>query len=137
MDSTAKDSTMKNRLISTTREQAIAEWGEIATGDETTLTLPKVFYADHIERGNTTGVFVAENKNVIKVSMTRGEIGDLLSDADYYSDSYTASEMGMRGLAQSAKRTIAAIGRQIPIVHEYNPRTCMRTWRLAPVEVAA
>lgn len=129
---------IRHRFISQTREQAIEEWGiEIAGGEEIALALPKVFYFDHINRGCSTGVFIDENKNVIKVSMTRKEIADLLSDADYYADSYTASEMGMRDITQSAKRTITAIGRQIAIEQEYNPRTCMRRWRLAPVEVTA
>lgn len=121
-----------------TRAAAIEDFGtEYSEGEEIKLTLPRKFYEDHVERELPHGYVIAAHKYTVVVMMTRAEITELLSDADYYADAGIAAEMGMRDIAQSAKRTIDAIGRHIAIERHRDNNLHMSFWRLAPVEVAA
>lgn len=77
--------------------------------------LPPKFWWDHTERDlpeQGSSELVRETKNAVFVKMDADALADLRSDADYYSDSVTAYQMGMPGLAASARATLRAIERQ-------------------------
>jgi hypothetical protein len=122
----------------TTRAEALEAFGpNYSEGDEIKLTLPRVFFEDHVDRDLPHGYVIKITRYTVDAMMTRNEITELLSDADYYSDSGIARDMGMPSLAQSAKRTIAAIGRYVNVKNVYNPRSGLSTWRIVDSEVAA
>ena len=85
---------------------------DIETANPTkTYRLPKRFYDDHIERDCLEGVFVRETKSHIYIELDSEEYGDLLSDADYYSDA-SQFEPDMMGLVSSARATYSALIKQ-------------------------
>lgn len=72
--------------------------------------IAKVFAQDHWERAcGLSDEILSENQVWYTVRMDVAGFSDMLTDADYYSDPYVASEMGMSSLAQSAKRVLAAL----------------------------
>ncbi len=120
----------------TTRAEALEAFGpNYSEGDEIKMTLPRVFFEDHVDRELPHGYVTKITRYTVDVMMTRNEIIELLSDADYYSDSGIAREMQMPSLAQSAKRTIAAIGRYVNIKRVYHNGIWF--WHIIDSEVAA
>lgn len=78
--------------------------------------LPPKFYDDHRARDlpeEGTSEEVSRPRSVV-VRMDEAAFRDLYSDADHYSDSDIAREMGNRGLAASALLTLAALRKQNP-----------------------
>jgi hypothetical protein len=79
--------------------------------------LPPRFWWDHHYRDlPEKGVsrLVRETKSYVIVEMDDDALADLRSDAGCYTDAATAREMGMPGLAASARATLRAIAEQAP-----------------------
>lgn len=77
-----------------------------------TIVVPSRFYYDHRDRDLPSGKVIKEYANgKVKVVLTDSELVDLLSDAEYYSES---SDMGSeyQGLSKSAQATVKAIQTQ-------------------------
>ncbi len=84
-----------------------------------TMTLPPRFVYDHWSRDlpeEGTSTKVSETKRTVTVEMDWPAAVDLYSDAKHYSDAGIAQDMGLRGLAASARATVAAMRRQAPEV---------------------
>ncbi len=80
-----------------------------------TYRLPPKFYFDHIYRDlpeEGISSVVSRSKTQVFVEMDAAAYDDLRGDADYYSDSDIAKEMGMPGLAASARSTVKALDKQ-------------------------
>lgn len=74
-----------------------------------TAVVPSRFYYDHRDRDLPSGKVVKEYANgKVKVVLSHSELSNLLSDAEYYSESF---DMGndYQGLSKSAKATVKAI----------------------------
>ena len=73
-----------------------------------TITVPALFYSDHIAREcGKSGVIVKENARTYTLSLDKSAWTDLYSDADYYasmkgSDDYSEN----RSIVDSAIRTL-------------------------------
>ena len=96
--------------------------------DRVTVVVPARFWWDHVDRDcvnhsgdvseylvrttkvDTTGGKVTSRRTpLLTLSLHPYDVCDLLSDADYYADPYTAREMGDLGLASSARAITRAI----------------------------
>ena len=74
-----------------------------------TAVVPSRFYYDHRDRDLPSGKVIKEYANgKVKVVLSHSELSNLLSDAEYYSESF---DMGndYQGLSKSAKATVKAI----------------------------
>jgi hypothetical protein len=74
-----------------------------------TAVVPSRFYYDHRDRDLPSGKVIKEYANgKVKVVLSHNELSNLLSDAEYYSESF---DMGSeyQGLSKSAKATVKAI----------------------------
>jgi hypothetical protein len=74
--------------------------------------VPQRFYQDHLSRDLGTGKIVAESGNYFIVELDESSYYELLSDAEFYSDSsYVVSQMGngYLGLSKSAQATVRAL----------------------------
>jgi len=85
------------------------------TSEPQTYTIPKTFYDDHRSRdlpeiGHSN--IVKETNRHYHVEMDHHAYDDLLGDANYYTDAATAQQMGLSGLASSARHTGAALWKQ-------------------------
>ena len=76
--------------------------------------LPARFYFDHLYRDLPSGTLVSQTQRYVVVELDRESYDDLLSDADYYSNSWMF-ERDLLGLCSSAKAT-ARILRATPLV---------------------
>lgn len=111
--------------------------------DRVTVVVPARFWWDHVDRDcvnhsgdaseylvrttkvDTTGGKVTSRRTpLLTLSLHPYDVCDLLSDADYYADPYTAREMGDLGLASSAR----AIARR---VREAFPAEQLQAWSKA------
>jgi hypothetical protein len=93
------------------------------------VTVPTLFYNDHVWRDLTAGVVVTEGRYVTTVWLDRVALDDLIGDAYYYAshegEDYTAN----RSVCDSAKRTLARLQEQTPAaVSKY--RESMSRWGL-------
>lgn len=81
--------------------------------DRVTLVVGPKFWWDHEARDlvNHSGedYVTRVGKTAITVSLHPFDVADLYSDAEHYSDPFTAAEMGDRGLAASARATMRSI----------------------------
>jgi hypothetical protein len=77
------------------------------------LTVPATFWDDHFERcADHEGIrnVIKENARTVVVELDDEALGNLRSDADYYSDSQGFDlEMCPKGLFRSARATLRAI----------------------------
>jgi hypothetical protein len=73
------------------------------------IRISKFFWEDHIARDLPGGVLVKEMKRIVEIDVTRDEIIELWSDADYYA--WTSAQGGFGGdfgdLARSARGVVA------------------------------
>ena len=83
--------------------------------DTVEVRLPPKFIEDHTSRGLGGGVEVKSMKNASVRRLTAADIVEIYSDADYYSDAETAAEMGLRGLAGSARATMKALKKALGV----------------------
>jgi hypothetical protein len=74
--------------------------------------LPPAFYWDHVARDLPAGRVVRESKRHVFVELDEAERAELLSDARYYADPAIAADMGLFGLASSARATVRALRAQ-------------------------
>ena len=81
-----------------------------------TYTIPAKFYWDHTYRDlpefGHSELLREIGKNRVEVSLDEHAYRDLRSDAAYYSDAGIARDMGMPGLAASARATVKALDEQ-------------------------
>jgi hypothetical protein len=76
------------------------------------IKIPATFYFDHVNRDLSKGTVLKEYANgKVLVEMNDEEIGDLLSDAEYYAGGVDYAEL--KGLQSSAKATVRAINDQV------------------------
>lgn len=107
-----------------------------------TYQLPPTFYHDHRSRDlpeEGTSTVVRETKTAVFVEMDGAAYRDLLSDAEYYSDPGIARDMGMPGLAASARATVRRLTAEGPperelLVGSYISRRTRRKVRIVRVE---
>lgn len=84
------------------------------------LTLPIVFWRDHEDRGlvSSSGTYVqyvvGYKAKKIVVSLSVADALELLSDAEYYSDTSMGWEWELQYLVSSARATVNAINKQWP-----------------------
>jgi hypothetical protein len=81
------------------------------------LDVPPAFYSDHRSRDlpeEGGSLEVGRRGRSLIVEMDEAAFRDLYSDALYYSDSGIAADMGLPGLAASARATVRALRRQAP-----------------------
>ena len=75
--------------------------------------IPQAFFDDHCERDLPAPVIVKRTKSHYYISLSDGNLEELLDDADYYSSKETLRAMGSdpiyKGLCYSARATIAAV----------------------------
>jgi hypothetical protein len=72
--------------------------------------IPPHFYFDHLSREcGKSGKIVRSTKNYLIVDLDDSALSDLLSDANYYSESGDISDPSIRGLVTSARATLNAI----------------------------
>jgi hypothetical protein len=72
-----------------------------------TLRIPVRFYADHRARDcGETGCVVIDGRQYVTVTLDSLAYEDLLTDAVYYSNPDVARDMGIPGLAASARATV-------------------------------
>ena len=74
--------------------------------------LPPAFYWDHQARDLPAGQVVRETKTHVYVELDAETWDELRSDASYYSDPGIAADMGLFGLASSARATVKALDKQ-------------------------
>jgi hypothetical protein len=72
-----------------------------------TISLPRLFYWDHLERDLPTPEMVQSNKAHIIVNRDDPAMNDLLEDAEFYASD--AMDQLPPGLKSSAKATVNAI----------------------------
>jgi hypothetical protein len=94
--------------------------------------LPPKFHEDHRcrdlpEEGHSA--VIRETKTAVFVEMDEAAFRDLYSDADYYTDAATAAQMGMPGLAASARATLKALRAQNPTLVEAIEDERRLAWR--------
>jgi hypothetical protein len=80
-----------------------------------TYHVPPRFFWDHTARDlPEQGVsrVVKDTKTSVAVELDTDAYADLLSDAEYYSDTVVAYQMGEPGLASSARATVRALVKQ-------------------------
>jgi hypothetical protein len=95
--------------------RAADDVGPVVTRDE--YLLPPVFYADHRARDlpeTGTSEHLGDRGRRAVVRMDEAAYRDLYTDADYYTDTATAEQMGLPGLAASARATLRALRKQNP-----------------------
>ncbi len=89
-----------------------------------TVTVPRKFYWDHVERDCAGGIVINENKMLVTAWVDVDTYEDLLGDAkhyasdamdDYYSD--YPEERGLKRSAASAVRRLEAVNQPAP----FNP----------------
>lgn len=71
-----------------------------------TITLPRIFAEDHINRECASGILVRETKRTMTFEMGNDDFEDWLSDARYYSDAYGFDFEDQRRVCRSAKRCV-------------------------------
>lgn len=84
-----------------------------------TVTVPKLFFDDHANRGcveysgDRSQYIVQENKLRVTVRLDERDIEDLMSDAEYYGNKRGESRWSdIRSICQSATRTVHALESQ-------------------------
>ena len=78
-----------------------------------TIVVPSRFYYDHRDRDLPSGKVIKEYANgKVKVVLSHNELGDLLSDAEYYSECSDQFDSAYQGLCKSATATVKAIQTQ-------------------------
>jgi len=104
----------KEQIMNPNREQ---------TGDDefVTLSLPPVFWDDHVSRclvtsSGTRDEYTVKSGKRTTVRISKADALELLSDAEHYADPGMAAELGwgMQFLVSSARATVAAINKQWP-----------------------
>lgn len=80
------------------------------------VRLPKLFYDDHVARGQQAGKVVRETKRHYVVELTKDELDGLSDAARRYAD-----EGGQRGLTVSAQAAARALGSAQPVSREAPP----------------
>lgn len=86
-----------------------------------TYTLPLTFYDDHRSRDlpeDGVSKRIDTKGNRVVVEMDESAFRDIYSDALYYGDSGIAHDMGLPGLASSARATTRALRAQNPELTE-------------------
>lgn len=81
----------------------------------TEYKLPPAFYWDHTYRDlpeEGRSVLVKETRTYVIVALDDLALDDLYGDAEHYADAGIARDMGMPGLAASARATIKALRKQ-------------------------
>ncbi len=79
--------------------------------------IPPAFYEDHRSRDlpeEGTSLEVGKKGSRVEVRMDEAAFADLYSDARFYTDPGIAADMGMPGLASSARATLKALRTQNP-----------------------
>jgi hypothetical protein len=76
------------------------------------VTVPPVFYADHVTRDLPAGRVVKQTKRAVTVELTADELAELRSDAEHYAHSMADAGFEGRGLIASAKATLKALDAQ-------------------------
>ena len=77
------------------------------------LTVPRVFFFDHLSRCTTRDVVARSTSRGVVVELEGFEVVDLLSDADYWSTEWVGYDSpSALGLWSSARATVKAIRRQ-------------------------
>ena len=73
-----------------------------------TVTVPRLFWQDHMERECTPAISETRKGNRVELVLSQEALDDLYSDADYYSDDQGwCPEWGpSRSVIRSAKRTL-------------------------------
>jgi hypothetical protein len=97
---------------------------EVPKADCYKVTVPTLFYDDHVQRDLAAGVVVTAGRYVTTVWLDRVALDDLIGDAHYYAshegDDYTWN----RPVCDSAKRTLARLRDQTPAaVNRYQETT--------------
>ena len=103
-----------------------------------TYKLPPAFYADHRMRdlpkvGETR--VVRETKTQVYVEMDGPAFDDLRSDTAFYFDPAIAAEMGLPGLASSARATVEALDKQAGQEHAGDDLTHTHAKEATPMDV--
>ena len=110
-----------------------------------TYKLPPAFYDDHTARAlpeEGVSTLVRRTKRYVEVEMDTAAYADLHSDCEYYTDPAIAADMGLFGLASSARATLKALDAQGAPEPDYqvNRVTSMRAdgtlYHHAPREVS-
>ncbi len=129
-EAAVKDAVPEGKILADQRGHAVSEdlhgqpgsvgyadvVGESQYVDFIEVRLPATFMEDHIwNRSLPGGVEVKSLKTVWVRRLTASDIREIYSDADFYSDAATAAEMGLRGLAASARATVKALRKALGV----------------------
>jgi hypothetical protein len=129
-EAVVKDAVPEGKILADQRGYAVSEdlhgqpgsvgyadaVGESQYVDFIEVRLPATFMEDHIwNRALPGGVEVKSLKTVWVRRLTASDIREIYSDADFYSDAATAAEMGLRGLAASARATVKALRKALGV----------------------
>ena len=100
-----------------------AEWFDLRVGQGGRIkelayrvTLGRLFIDDHLGRDLPAGIVVDEDKRTYTLLMTVGDIREVYSDARHYGDGGMDwdYERDNRDVVQAARRTMAALEKQVP-----------------------
>ena len=78
------------------------------------VTVPTLFYDDHVMRELAAGHVVKAGRYVTTVWLDTVALDDLIGDADYYAGFSGEDYSWNRSTCDSAKRTLAALRKQTP-----------------------
>lgn len=84
----------------------------LSTATETVIRVPKIFWLDHIKRGNTPAENEKQSGHSIWLTLSDGALKDLRRDAEYYAEWEGWDYYDNRRLVDSARRTVEAINKQ-------------------------
>jgi len=111
-----------------------------------TLKTASLFWHDHFDRDcveDAETVILKQNQTTVTLAITRADILELMSDADYYVDA-GVKELGInfKPLVNSARSTLRAIERTFPDLPQWlaeaadAKRSALESWRVSPEGIA-
>lgn len=78
-----------------------------------TITISALFWEDHLDRYLPSGRLIAMNKRTVTIAVNDEHLAEIRSDARYYADFTGCDRTDNRSVCDAAKRTVAAIRKQV------------------------
>lgn len=89
----------------------------------TKVTVPSLFYEDHVQRGLAAGHVITAGRYVTVVWLDDVALADLIGDADYYGGFSDEDYQWNRSICDSARRTWDRLKAQAPAAVAAHKRT--------------
>jgi hypothetical protein len=86
----------------------------MSSADSHEIWLPFLFWRDHDERALPSGEFIKLSYNMVRVRVTRKELAEIRSDAEFYAQGNVDMDDG-GSMCRSAAATVRAIDKVAPL----------------------